>query len=81
MMITRSTAIPNWSTAAFAEPAHTTPGELNALGQHMQQCQGLRGRLFILGCAGELVHRALGSRIVTTLTIAAALIGAVVMLV
>ncbi|HEY6135677.1 MAG TPA: hypothetical protein VIW70_17015 [Rubrivivax sp.] len=80
-MTTQSTAIPCWSTAAFAEPAHTSPGELRALGQHMQQCQGLRGRLFTLRCAGELVHRALGARIVTTLTVAAALIGTVVVLV
>ena len=80
-MITQSTAVPSWSTASFGEPAHTSPGELSALGQHMHQCQGLRGRVFTLRCAGELLHRTLGSRIVTTVTVAAALIGAVVVFV
>ena len=80
-MTTQLSTTPCWSTSAFGEPANTSPGELNELGQHMHQCHGLRGRWFTLGCAGELVHRALGSRIVTTLTLAAALIGAVVVLV
>jgi hypothetical protein len=37
---------PHWSTASFGDTADTSPMELSALGDHLDLCRGLRGRLF-----------------------------------
>ena len=51
--------------------------ELSALGEHMDHCKGTHGRLFTLHCVAETLNRFLSSRLVTTLVVAALLIGAV----
>jgi hypothetical protein len=72
----RITAPRSWSTAAFGEAADTSPVELSALGEHLGACQGARGRLFALHCAAESLHGFVAPRLVTTLVVAALLIGA-----
>jgi hypothetical protein len=56
-----------WATASFGHDADTLPVELSALGQHLGQCQGQRGRLFSLHCLAEATHGLLASRTMTTL--------------
>lgn len=66
---------PSWSTSSFGHTADTSPAELSALGAHLQTCHGVSGRWFALQCGGEAVRRFLAARVVTTLVVAAALIG------
>lgn len=49
--------------------------ELSALGEHLGHCQGARGRWVMLHCVAEALHAFLSSRLVTTLVLAALLIG------
>jgi hypothetical protein len=59
-------ASPLWSTASFGQTADTSPMELSALGEHLNLCQGSRGRLFALRCVGETMNAFLAARFVTT---------------
>jgi hypothetical protein len=68
-------ATPSWSTASFSDTTDTSPIELSALGDHLDLCQGSRGRLFTLRCVGEAVHGFVAARFVTTLVVVALLIG------
>ena len=60
---------PSWSTTSFVGPADTSPMELSALGEHLNRCQGSRGRLFALRCAADAVHGFAVTRFVTTLVV------------
>ena len=64
-----------WSTASFGDSADTSPGELLVLGDHLSSCHASRGRLFSLHCAAERLHGFVAPRFVTTLLLAALLIG------
>ena len=66
---------PRWSTSSFSDSAHTTPQELSALGEHLDTCKGSHGRLFAVRCAAEMLDGFVSARIVTTLVVAALLIG------
>ena len=68
-------ASPFWSTASFGQAVDTSPMELSALGEHLDQCQGSRGRLFTLRCVAETMNAFLASRFVTTVVVFALLIG------
>jgi hypothetical protein len=68
-----------WSTASFDDTTDSSPMELSALGEHMHECQGLRGRLFSLRCGAEAMHGAVAARFVTTLTVAALVIGLILL--
>lgn len=68
-----------WHTASFGDSASTLPMELNALGEHMQQCSRRPGSLFALLCRVESVHQGLLARFVTSLTLVAAVVGAAAM--
>jgi hypothetical protein len=76
-MHTPPITMPQWSTASFGDSADTSPMELSALGAHMAACKTLTGRLFAARCAAEAMHGFVASRIVTTLVVAALLIGAI----
>ena len=67
---------PFWSTASFGDTVETTPMELSALGEHLNRCLGSRGRFFALGCVAETMNGFVAPRFVTTLVVAALLIGA-----
>lgn len=68
--------LPRWNTASFGDSANTLPMELNALGEHMQQCSRRPGPLFVLWCRAEALHQGLLARFVTSLTLLAAVAGA-----
>lgn len=73
--------LPSWSTASFGNAANTSPMDLSALGQHVQQCSRPGGAWSALsGSAGDL-HRSLLARFVTSLALLAVLIGAAAMVV
>jgi hypothetical protein len=67
-----------WSTSSFGHAAIASPAELSELGAHLRTCSGASGHLFALQCGGEAVHGFLAARFVTTLVVAAVVIGAVV---
>lgn len=71
-------ASPGWSTSSFGHAAIASPAELSVLGAHLRTCSCASGHLFALQCGGEAVHGFLAARIVTTLVVAAVVIGAVV---
>jgi hypothetical protein len=70
-------ASPCWSTSSFGPKADTAAMDLAALGEHLDLCQGQRGRLFALHCVAEAAHSALAARFVTTLVAIALLFIAV----
>ena len=65
---------PRWSTSTVAAE-DSVPAELDALGAHVNRCNGCRGRWFTLRCAADSVHDFVAGHFVTTLLIAGALIG------
>lgn len=71
----RANTAPSWSTSTFSNSADTSPMELSALGEHLGHCKGAHGRLFTLHCVAETLNGFLSSRLVTTLVVAALLIG------
>lgn len=74
-MNTPSIAAPLWSTSSFGDTADTSPIELSALGEHLDRCRAVKGRLFSARCVAEGMHGFVASRLVTTLVVAAVLIG------
>lgn len=80
MMKTRAPATPFWSTASFGDGTDTTPMELSGLREHMVSCRGAHGRLFTLQCLAEAADRFIAARLVTTLVVAAFLIGVATLL-
>ena len=54
--------------------------ELSALVDHLDRCQGSRGRWFELSCAAEATNAFLAARFVTTVVAVALLIGAATLL-
>ena len=71
----RANPAPSWSTSTFSNSADTSPMELSELGEHLDHCKGAHGRLFTLRCVAETLNGFLASRLVTTLVVAALLIG------
>ena len=68
-------AVPCWSTASFGDTADASPMELSDLGEHLDLCKALSGRLFGMKCFAELTHTFVASRFVTTLVVVSVLIG------
>jgi hypothetical protein len=60
---------PCWRTACFGEAADTSPMELSELGEHLEVCRALSGRLFVLRCAGEGARDFVAARLVTSLVV------------
>lgn len=75
-MNTKALVGPCWSTASFGDNTDTSPLELTELGEHMQTCNGSKGRLFGLHSAAHAVQGFVASRFVTTLVLTALLIAA-----
>lgn len=70
-----------WATASVADAPDTTPGELSALGAHVDRCNGSRSRLFGLQCAGDALRGFIAPRFVTTAVILAVVIGVATLLI
>jgi hypothetical protein len=62
-----------WSTSSFGNSTDTAPGELCALGRHLQQCQGGHPSLRALRRGADLLHGFVTRRFVSTLSVLAAL--------
>jgi len=60
----------NWSTSSFGDSADTSPGELQAMGEHLGLCRISHGRIFRLRCAAERLHGFVAPRFVTSLVLA-----------
>ncbi len=60
-------APPTWSTSSFGHNTDNSARELSSLAEHLNLCQGQRGRLFSLHCLAEATHGLLAARFVTTL--------------
>ncbi|MCE2949080.1 MAG: hypothetical protein LXA50_18695 [Betaproteobacteria bacterium] len=56
-----------WTTASFGRAADARPGDDASLGEHLDLCRTVSGRLFGLQCSVEAVHAFLSGRVVTTL--------------
>lgn len=72
---TPAAAAPSWSTASAGAATHTTPGELDALGDHLGLCRNLRGPMFLAHCFQQASHRFVAAHSVTT-SVALALLAA-----
>jgi len=68
-------ARPPWSTASFGDAADTSPMELFVLGEHLDSCKQSHGRWFTLQCLAERMSGFIAARFVTTLAVAALLLG------
>ena len=74
-MTTHAFRSPRWPTASIPDATDTSPMELSELGAHVDRCNSSRGRWFALRCAADAVHDVLAPRFVTTLIVAAVVIG------
>lgn len=72
-MKTPFAADPCWSTSSLPFTAETLPREQSALGEHLEHCRALTGRLFALRCWADAAHRFVASRFVTTVLLSATL--------
>jgi hypothetical protein len=75
-MNTDALVAPSWSTASFGDAADTSPMELSALADHLDECRDSRGALFALTSLLESASAFLAPRIVSLL-ITAVLLAAV----
>lgn len=76
-MHTETLSSPRWSTATGLDAADSMPMELEALGAHVSRCQTSRSRWFAWRCRADSVHDFVAPRFVTTLVIAAVVVGVV----
>jgi hypothetical protein len=66
-LIGRTGGPASWTTASFGRPADARPGDSESLGEHLNLCRTVSGRLFGLQCKVEAAHAFLSGRVVTTL--------------
>ena len=75
----RASARRPWATSSLEAGANgdvdTSPGELSALGAHVDRCNGSRGRMFRLQCAADAMIGFVAPRFVTTAVIVALAFG------
>jgi len=65
----------SWVTASHADAADTSPMDLSALGDHVDRCNGSRGRLFALKCAADSLLGFVAPRFVTTVVVTVFIFG------
>ena len=70
---------PCWTTASFGDSTDTTPADLSTLGDHVSRCRAASNRFGGLHCFVQALHGMAASRFVTTLTLVALVIGAVLL--
>lgn len=69
-----------WTTASFGGTADTSPMELSALGDHLDDCRKKQGTWFVVRCFADRFHQFMASRFVTTLFVATVFMGAVALI-
>ena len=70
---------PRWSTSSFGDATASQPMELAALGEHLSVCKGANRRWSTLRHLGDSMHGFAASRLITTLAVAALLIGGILL--
>ena len=71
----KSTSI-SWSTASIGDGNHNvTTAEMLGLGDHLDLCKGLHGRMFTLQCLVESLHSFMVTHVVTSAVLITLLIG------
>lgn len=65
----------SWTTSSLGGTVDTSSLDLIALGDHLGLCNNTRGHWFALHCAAQTMHGFIASRLVTSLFVAALLIG------
>ncbi len=70
-----------WSTSTFSETGNALAKEFSVLGEHLDLCRLVRGRMFAVRCGADMVHGFLVARFVTTLFLGVAVFAVVVALV
>lgn len=70
-----------WSTSTFGETSTALSKELSLLGEHLDLCRLVRGRLFALQCGADMVRGFLAARFVTTVVLSVSLFAVIVALV
>jgi hypothetical protein len=71
---------PRWSTSSYGHSVDTSPMELNALGDHLQQCSAGNPRLQALQRGVQAVHGWVAPRFVSTLAVLVVVLGGLLML-
>ena len=61
----------SWPTSTLPGGADASTTELQALGRHVERCNGLRGPMFDLQCAADSLKGFLAPRFVTSLMLGA----------
>lgn len=64
-----------WSTASGEDSADTLPGDLSALGEHLDNCQSTHRRLLTLHCAAQSMRGFMATRFVTTVVLVVVFLG------
>ena len=64
-----------WSTACASRSADTSPGDLSALGEHLDNCQSVHRRLLALLCAAQTMRGFMAARFVTTVVLVTVFLG------
>ncbi len=69
-----------WTTASFGGTADTSPMDLSALGDHLDDCRKTHRGWFLVRCFADGAHQFMASRFVTTLFLATVLMGAIALM-
>lgn len=76
----RSASTPCWSTSTFGETGNALAREFSVLGEHLDLCRLVQGRLFTVQCGADMVRGFLAARFVTTVVIAVSVFAVIVAL-
>ncbi len=68
-----------WATSSYSGAAETSPMDLAALGEHTAQCSATHGRLVAMRCGAGRVLGFVTARLVSTVAVLAAVVGALLM--
>jgi hypothetical protein len=71
----KDNATPSWSTAAIDDAADTSPVELAALSDQVDQCKVLHQRVVAVHCLADALKRFMTAHFVTTLVLVSLLVG------
>jgi hypothetical protein len=67
-----------WSTSTFGETGNALAKEFSALGDHLDLCRLMRGRLFAVQCMADTLRGFLAARFVTTVVVTVSVFAVVV---
>lgn len=64
-----------WSTASDGRSTDTLPGDLSALGEHLDNCQSTHRHILALHCATQSMRGFMAARFFTTVVLAVVFLG------